>query len=541
MSKKSILKKLTMIVMAAAFVLTSITPAFAATVKAPVLNASTKTIVIGKSFDFDVKGAAKGSTYEWKVGNTRIASVDAATGVVTGTDTGSTTVYCKVVNAGKTYRLSAKVTVLKPVAKVTISNKVTSLKVKEYYRLKVSLTPASSNDKVTWTSSDDSIVKVDTDGSFAARKAGTATITAVTVSGRSDSVTINFLNDGEAAEATDAVDSDNDDVAEEEKPEDDVKVLKTVLDEDFAASAGVFVARGSAKISHATAGKAAEGGKGYISVTNRAANWNGVAVDVTSLVIPGATYRVTGWVRYTAGADTENIKVTQERTSADESKWVTVGTIEAKKGEWTKITGTMEVSPTTTQCLFYFEADTLIDFYVDNVVVEQLDVKIVENKPEQVEKMKVGDIVYKSDFEDGSVVDARVNATRKNTTDAAKSGKAGVEVTRTAGWDGAGLAFNSTHNIKKASLFGKTVHLSVYVMYKDGPDQVNFKINNHMEKADDSENIVFQTSVKKGEWTLLEADCLIAENATGNLVFVETDNDGALTFYMDDMEIKVVK
>ena len=542
MRKASIFKKLIMMVITAVFVLTSITPALAATTKKdPALNATEITIVVGKSFNFDVMNKVKGSTYEWKVGNSKVAAINESNGVVTGVAPGATTVYCKISNGTKTFRLSAKLTVLKPAVKVTITNKVSSLEVKEYYKLKVSVTPASSNDRITWSSSDESIVKVDKDGSFAARNVGTATITATAVSGRSDSVTIKFVGAGEVVTDTDNTDSNSGGTKEEPAKEDDIKVLKTIIDEDFATSAGIFIPRGSAKVSHATAGKAAEGGKGYISVSGRAENWSGVAADVTSLIIPGATYRVTGWVRYTTGADIENIKITQERTSADDSKWVTVGTIEAKKGEWTKITGTMEVSPTTTTCLFYFEADTLIDFYVDNVKVEQLDLAVAENKPVQVEKMKVGDIVYKNDFEDGAVVNARINATLKNTTDAAKSGKASVEVTRTAGWDGAGVTFNSSNNITKASLFGKTVHLSVYVMYNDGPDQVTFKINNHMEKADDSDNIVFQTPVNKGEWTLLEADCLVAENATGNLVFVETENDGALTFYMDDMEIKVVK
>ena len=78
-------------------------------------------------------------------------------------------------------------------------------------------------------------------------------------------------------------------------------------------------------------------------------------------------------------------------------------------------------------------------------------------------------------------------------------------------------------------------------MYKDGPDEVNFKLNNKMEKADDSDNILAQIAVKKGEWTLIEADCFIADSPIGNLIFIETENDGALTFYMDDIEIKVVK
>jgi hypothetical protein len=76
-------------------------------------------------------------------------------------------------------------------------------------------------------------------------------------------------------------------------------------------------------------------------------------------------------------------------------------------------------------------------------------------------------------------------------------------------------------------------------MYKGGPDEVQFKLNNKMEKADNSDNILSQIAVKKGEWTLIEADCYINEKATGNMIFIETDGDVALTFYMDDVELVV--
>ena len=112
---------------------------------------------------------------------------------------------------------------------------------------------------------------------------------------------------------------------------------------------------------------------------------------------------------------------------------------------------------------------------------------------------------------------------------------------RSAGWDGAGVRFTSDNNITLASLYGRTVHASFYVLYKDGPEEISFKLNNRMEKADNSDSILTAPSVKKGEWTLIEADCFIADGATGNIIFIETENNDALTFYIDDVEIKVVK
>ncbi|HKL78853.1 MAG TPA: carbohydrate binding domain-containing protein [Mobilitalea sp.] len=542
MGKKlvKVFRKFTMVAFAFVLVCSTVSPASVqAAAKAPSLNATKKTIVVGKSFNFNVKNKIKGATYKWEAGNNEVVSIDQGNGVVTGVGVGTSRISCRISVLGKNYRLTANVTVLKPAVKVTITNPVKQLDLKDYYRLKTKMTPASSTDIITWTSSDSNIAKVDNDGSFAAMKAGTVTITATSLSGRSDSVTIKIIGDGETAENTDTEEETKDDIAEVEE---EVKVLKTVYSEDFTNSIGAFVGRGDAKVFQTTAGKAAESGKGYASITGRIENWHGAIVDVTKLVVPGASYRVTGWARYTAGADTENIKITQERTSKDaDGRWVGIASTSVKKGEWTKLTGTLEVSPTTTQCSVYFEADTLIDFFVDNIVIEQLDKEIKEAEVVVVEKAKVGDIVYKSDFEDGSILDTRASSERTNTTATAKSGKASVQVKRNNGWDGAGVKFTSQNKIVAESLYGMTVHTSVYVMYKDGADEVNFKLNNKMEMADDSDSILSQIAVKKGEWTLLEADCFIADGAVGDLIFIETENDGALTFYMDDIEIKVVK
>lgn len=533
---------LTTLALAVAMVTTMLVPALAAVEKkAPTLNATKKTIVIGKTFNFNINNKIKGSSYEWTSSNEDVVTVNEKNGVVTGVAKGQANIHCKIDVSGTTYRLTAKVTVLKPAVKVEISNPVDSLDVKEYYRLKTKLTPESSDDIITWTSSDEDIADIEKDGSFVAKKSGKVTFTAKALSGRSASVTIKILKDGEEyVEEEETETPDDDEITEDKK--DDVKVIKTVYSEDFASSSGGFTGRGAAKVSQTTAGMAAEGGKGYLSVTDRTANWNGATVDVTNLVTPGATYRVSGWVRFTSGEDVEVLKISQQRDDKDGTGYPMVsGDVEVEKGKWTKISGIMEVSPSTTNSNVYFEANNLIDFYVDNVVIEQIEAELIKEDVVEVEKAKVGDSVYENDFEGEKVLDPRGSSERTITTKYAHNGKASLEVKRSAGWDGAGVRFNLANNIIKASYFGKTVHTSVYVMYDEGPDEVNFKLNNKLEKADNSDNILSQIPVKKGEWTKIEADCYIADGATGDMIFIETENNDALTFYMDDIELKVVK
>ena len=289
------------------------------------------------------------------------------------------------------------------------------------------------------------------------------------------------------------------------------------------------------------AGRAAEG-KGYMAVVGRTINWHGAMVDVTSKVKPGATYQVTGWVRYTSGADEETFKITQQADTRKGEEYLDItGQVAVKKGEWTKLTGIMVVDPSTTKSQVYFEALTLIDFYVDHLVIQEVEAELIEDDLPEIEPAKVGDIVYKNDFEGDKVLNARANSIRTITDKFARGGKHSLEVARTNAWDGAGVSFTAANDIEILSLYGRTVKASFYVMYNEGPDEVNFKLNNKMEKKDNSDNILSQIAVKKGEWTLIEAECYIAEGAPANLIFVETEGNDTLTFYMDNVEFKVVK
>ncbi|MBP3616675.1 MAG: Ig domain-containing protein, partial [Lachnospiraceae bacterium] len=153
------------------------------------LNETSRNILTQRSFDFDVKGAPAGADITWKSSDEKVASVDEA-GVVTGIKKGNVTITCEVSSGGKKQKLTAKVTVCKPAVKIEIKNKISELEYGKKHDLNRTLTPAKSNDVTTWTSSDTTIATVDKNGVVTALDDGYVTITATTLSGRSDSVEI---------------------------------------------------------------------------------------------------------------------------------------------------------------------------------------------------------------------------------------------------------------------------------------------------------------------------------------------------------------
>ena len=149
------------------------------------LNKTSRNILTRRSYDFDVVGASDDAVITWKSSNEKIATVD-QDGVVTGITKGEAKITCTVKDGGKTVKLTATAKIRKPAVKIVIKNKskVKELEVGKEFDLNRTLTPSTSNDVTTWKSSNKKIATVDKMGVVTAKKNGTVTITATTMSGK---------------------------------------------------------------------------------------------------------------------------------------------------------------------------------------------------------------------------------------------------------------------------------------------------------------------------------------------------------------------
>ena len=168
----------------------------AATTKAdPVFKESMyRYILVGKSYDLNIKNKPSKSTYQWKSSNKKVATVNNK-GVVKAVSDGSTTISCKITTGKSSIILKAKVYVKepskKPAANVEINNMIQSMAVGETYNLNITYTPSDASDSINWTSSDTSVASVNERGVVTALKNGTVTIKAATINKyRSDKITI---------------------------------------------------------------------------------------------------------------------------------------------------------------------------------------------------------------------------------------------------------------------------------------------------------------------------------------------------------------
>ncbi len=160
------------------------------------LSQESVAILIGKSQKVNVQKKKKGDKYTWKSNNKKIAKVNAK-GKIKGVKKGETKVRCTVTpKAGKKYVLKCDVEVVKGAKKASLVNEegktvtsATMYKGTSLY-LTCKMSPASSNDKATWKSSNAKVVSVDEWGNMSAESTGTATVTATTMSKKKASVRI---------------------------------------------------------------------------------------------------------------------------------------------------------------------------------------------------------------------------------------------------------------------------------------------------------------------------------------------------------------
>lgn len=153
------------------------------------LNLSAITIGKGQSVKTIKAQAENGAAVTWESKNPEIASVNQK-GKITGVKKGTATIS---LSAPGCKSAEVKVTVVgknKGVQRITLPSSFSMQRTKTK-QLRVAFSPSKPKDKtVTWSSSDKNIVSVDSTGLVTAQKIGSATITAVSSSGKQDTVTI---------------------------------------------------------------------------------------------------------------------------------------------------------------------------------------------------------------------------------------------------------------------------------------------------------------------------------------------------------------
>ncbi len=197
MKHSSVLRRLSAVFLAAAAIMVPMSmTAAAAQTTAPAVGIQTKTsgklpvngnnmtLELDKTYVFpDYVSRLTGSVYSVQIGNKSVLTYK--NGVFTAVGEGTTNLTIKTTR-GNTIKM--KVTVKTPPVSVRLDMSRMDMNVGQVKTLKA-ITSASKG-SLSWTSSDSKVISVNSAGAVTAKKAGTATVTVKTTSGKSASCTI---------------------------------------------------------------------------------------------------------------------------------------------------------------------------------------------------------------------------------------------------------------------------------------------------------------------------------------------------------------
>ncbi|MGN1418905.1 MAG: Ig domain-containing protein, partial [Acutalibacteraceae bacterium] len=148
------------------------------------LSAKSKTLDIGGKYTLKVTFSPKNATNQtvkWTSSNTKVAKVSSS-GVVTAVAKGTATITAKSADGGYTAKCTVKV--VRKVKSVSLNKTSLTLYLDKTATLKATVSPSDASDKkITWKSSNTSVVKVSSSGKLTPVKVGKATITVTTNDG----------------------------------------------------------------------------------------------------------------------------------------------------------------------------------------------------------------------------------------------------------------------------------------------------------------------------------------------------------------------
>jgi endo-1,4-beta-xylanase len=237
---------------------------------------------------------------------------------------------------------------------------------------------------------------------------------------------------------------------------------QTVVTYDFEdATADGWISFFGASTPVATTAASYSGSESLLTSTS-ASGTGGPSIPLTSVLLPGAQYTITGWVRLTSGEGTSSANFTIQRSDPSCSGgtcYDTIGTYQVAVNDqgWAQIGGAYTPTTTETGLLLYAQLigpTATESFYLDDVVV-------TETAPPPG-----GTPVATYNFSDGGLDgwtpfgSPTLTNSVSPLADPAGNGNSLLVTNRTAGYMGPSLNLLSVNNI----LAGATYQVSAYVL-----------------------------------------------------------------------------
>ncbi len=154
-------------------------------------------------------------------------------------------------------------------------------------------------------------------------------------------------------------------------------------------------------------------------ISNRNATYEGPSQNIISVAIPGKTYCISAWVRWSPGSVTGPLVATLKKTDSSGTNYIRLSSVDANDAQWVLLNGLYEhnISGNLTELLLYFEEPYIPGtsprngFYIDDLSIQEYpttpDWKTIANQNIELNRKRDLRIVVK-DQQSVSLKDAKV-------------------------------------------------------------------------------------------------------------------------------------
>ena len=284
--------------------------------------------------------------------------------------------------------------------------------------------------------------------------------------------------------------------------------------------------------------EAAHGGNHSLKTTGRTAGFNGPALDVTTLLVKGATYQVSCWVRLVPGETATQLNVTVQRTVSGANSFDSVAQSSATgvtDAAWVQLTGLYAFAGgDPSALLLYIEsASATASYYIDDFSI----VKIAD--PPGPPPNTTG---LSTNFEDGKTDGwvSRIGTEQVNVSnDDAHTGAFSLLTTgRTAPFQG------PSYNVTNVMFNGSRYRVSLWAKLAPGeaPAQLRVSLQRNAGTLTTFHTVVGNTNVTGDAWVRLTTVYDVALANSSLFLYVESAGSTAPfpSFYIDDVEITYI-
>ncbi|XP_021754674.1 uncharacterized protein LOC110719980 isoform X1 [Chenopodium quinoa] len=260
---------------------------------------------------------------------------------------------------------------------------------------------------------------------------------------------------------------------------------------------------------------------GYARVINRKECWHGLEQDITSLVSPGCTYKISAQVSV-SGTQSSNIQATVRlEFKESDTKYLKIERISASNKKWETLEGTFVLETAPNRVVFYLEGPNPgIDLLVKSVTMSCLNPMNVSRCGDDEDE----DIILNPAFEDGlnnwsgrgckivlhdSMADGKIKP---------QSGKAFAAATeRTQFWNG--IQQDITPRVKRKLAYEVTAVVRIY----GNVSSADVRATLWVQTPDKREQYIGISNVQATDkdWAQLQGKFLINGSPSSVVVYLE--------------------